>query len=187
MTASSALSCSWCALFVSSSPQLILVGTVVRAAASVVYNSVSTQQTCEYIRCGSRSFGLQSIARDSPHRPSPEVVRRPMSGRPISTAQSPAMAADAMGRNWPPKGGYHAPRRRRSLHLACQGAAMPLRHTTNGAPGRNIMSHCTGGGTARRNSCSQTGKRTPGLGGLCPPFRARNRAIKECVCVCCCC
>ena len=64
--------------FVSSSPRLILVGTVVRAAASVVYNSVSTQQTCEYIRRGSHSFGLQSIAHDRPHkwfRSFPEVLK----------------------------------------------------------------------------------------------------------------
>ena len=53
---------------VSSSPRLILVGTVSRAAASVVRNSVLTQQLCENFRRGSRSFGLQSIARDGPHK-----------------------------------------------------------------------------------------------------------------------
>ena len=82
-------------------------------------------------------------------RPSPEVVRRPMSGRPISTIQPPVTVVGAMRRICPPKGGYHAPRRRWSLHLGCQRAARPLQRTTNGAHPHSRTSYFTGGGVAR--------------------------------------
>ena len=53
-------------LSVSSSPRVILVGTVVRAAASVVFNSVLTQRKLRVTQTWQPQFGLQSISRDSP-------------------------------------------------------------------------------------------------------------------------
>ena len=69
MFASAALSCIFGVhLSVSSSPRLILVGTVVRAAASVVFNSVLTQQKkLRVTQTWQPQLGLQSISRDSPH------------------------------------------------------------------------------------------------------------------------
>ena len=67
------------------------------------------------------------------------------------TAQPPTTAADAMRGICPPKGGGRAPRKRRSLDPACQGAAMPLRRATHGAHVRSKTSYGTGGGAVRRS------------------------------------
>ena len=62
--------------------------------------------------------------------PSPEFVWHPMSGWPISTIQPLATAVDAMRKNCPSKGVYHASRRRQNLQSACPGSSMPLRCPT---------------------------------------------------------
>ena len=141
-------------------------------------------------------------------RPSPEVVRRPMSGWPISTIQPLATAVDAMRRNCPSKGVYHASRRRQNLQATCPGSSMPLRRTTKenarAAPRRTAreVAQRDAGDAVRRENVHRDrgGKALPDppslVGGLRPPLQsvqsseravARGRKVCVCVCVCCCC
>ena len=139
-------------------------------------------------------------------RPSPEFVRRPMSGWPISTIQPLATAVDAMRGNCPSKGGYHASRRRQNLQAACPGSSMPHRRTTEEnahaaqrRTAREVAQRDAGDAVRRENVHRGRGGLAPPdppspVGGLRPPLlsvQSSERAVargrkKGCVCVCAC-
>ena len=131
-------------------------------------------------------------------RPSPEVVRRPMPGRPICTAEPPATATGAMRGISPLKGGYHAPRRRWSLDPACQGAAshsdaprMERARTAQRRTAHEVAQRDAGDVVRQENVHRDRGGKAPPVQSVQSSKRAvargRKKCVCVCVCVCCCC
>ena len=160
-------------------------------------------QSCSKTTARHKGWQCQVSVSWATPRPSPKVVRRPMSGRPISTAQPPVTVADAMRGNCPER---RVPRTQKEAEPLCglprSSDATPTRHEWSARAQHNVVLRRrwrSATQVTQSDGKTYTGTggawhpRTPPVrgGGCAPPCRACSRANEQwqgegksvCVCV----